>query len=109
MSELLKIHDEMLKKAEVEQLITNRVSLLEKYAAFATEKLQEAYPNNFTQDAVVELADQMIQHDLAVEEAEVKQAELQEKVAEFDEFGRVMARGYWDELQKLANAETSGK
>jgi uncharacterized protein YuzE len=56
----------------------------------------------------VELADQMIQHDINIEEQQVKQAELLEKIAELDEAGRIMARSFWDESLKL-NAETNSK
>lgn len=105
---LLEIHSQMLKEAEEKKLVAERVSILEKYAAFAEEQLRKEFPNNFTKADVAELADQMIQHDLAVEEQEAKQAEAQEKVAEFDELGRVMARGYFAELQKL-DAEKGSK
>jgi hypothetical protein len=108
MSNLLEIHEQMLKEAETKQLMEDRVSILEKYAAYAEQLLQKDYPNNFNKSDVVELADKMIQHDIEVEEQQAKEAELQEKVAEVDALGRVMARSYWDELQKL-NVEQSGK
>ena len=101
-------YNEMLKEAEQKELLTERVSILEKYAGLAEGLLQENYPNNYTKADVVELADQMIQHDLGVEEEQTKQAEVIEKIAELDEAGRIMARSFWDETLKL-NAEASGK
>jgi hypothetical protein len=108
MSQLLDTYNEMLKVAADRETLTERVSILEKYAGLAETELQKNYPNNFTKEDVVELADQMIQHDINIEEQQVKQAELLEKIAELDEAGRIMARSFWDESLKL-NAETNSK
>jgi hypothetical protein len=101
MSILLDTYNEMIKQSEQKEVLTERVSVLEKYASLAEQELQKAYPNNFTKADVVELADQMIQHDLSIEEAQTKQAEVVEKIAELDDAGRVMARAFWDETLKL--------
>lgn len=95
----------MLKEAEQREVLTERVSILEKYAALAESELQKAFPNNFNKQDVIELADQMIQHDLGVEEEAVKQSQVSEdvveKIAELDEAGRIMARSFWDETLKI--------
>jgi hypothetical protein len=97
MANLLEVHTQLLKEAEekraAEQLITERVTVLEKYATTATELMNQVYPNNHTQEDVIELADRMIQHDLQVEEQ-------QQKIAELDEAGRIMARAFMDEVNK---------
>jgi hypothetical protein len=108
MSQLIDTYNEMLKQAEEKEVLTERVSILEKYATLAEEQLQAKYPNNYNKADVVELADQMIQHDISIEENQAKQAEVIEKIAELDEAGRIMARSFWNETVKL-NAETSGK
>ena len=97
MASLLEVHTQLLKEAEeklaAEQLITERVAVLEKYANTAQELMQQNYPNDHTQSDVVELAERMIQHDLSIEEQ-------QQKIAELDEAGRIMARAFVDEVNK---------
>jgi len=99
MGRLLDIHNQLLKTAATktaeEALQTERVVILEKYAAVAQSLLQEKYPNNFTEADVVALTDGLIQRDIEIEEA-------QEKIAELDEAGRIMARAFVDEQQKLS-------
>ena len=94
---LLAIHEQMLKQAEEEKaqtkLAEERVAVIEKYAAAAQDLMNQYYPKDHTQDDVVELAERMIDHDLGVEEQ-------QQKIAELDEAGRIMARAFADELNK---------
>jgi hypothetical protein len=94
---LLQIHAEMLKKAEEEKVQTKlaeeRVAVIEKYASAAQELMNQYYPKDHTEADVVELAERMIDHDLEAEEQ-------QQKIAELDEAGRIMARAFADELNK---------
>lgn len=95
---LLHVYEKMQKEAEAKALIQERVEVIEKYASLAEELLTKEYGKDYTQDDVVELADKMIQHDLSVEEQ-------QEKVAEYDEAGRIMARAFVEELRKETPAK----
>lgn len=94
---LLEVHSQMLKeaneKAEQTKLAEERVLVIEKYASTAKALMNQAFPNNHTEQDVIELADAMIQHDLAVEEQ-------QQKVAELEEAGRIMARGFMAEVNQ---------
>jgi hypothetical protein len=92
---LLEVYEQMTKEAtektEQTKLAEERIRVIEKYAAAAQELMNKNYPNNHTDEDVVQLAELMINHDLQVEEE-------QQKVAELDEAGRVMARAFVDEL-----------
>jgi hypothetical protein len=96
MTILLDTYKELVKEAE-DAVVKERVDFLDKYAAFATEELQKEFPNNFTQDDVVDLAGRLIDNDLAVEAEQEKQAEAVNIVAEYikvaeaalaDEYGK---------------------
>ena len=95
--DLLTVHTEMLKQAaeqaEQSQLVEERVRVIEKYASVAKSLMNDFFPNNHTEDDVLEMADTLIQHDLQVEEQ-------QQKVAELEEAGRIMARGFIAEQNK---------
>ena len=86
-----KMQAEQLQKAAEDKVMTERVEVLSKYAEAAQALLQDKYPNNYTQADVEKLAVGMIQHDLEAEEQ-------QEKIAELDEAGRIMARAFLDEV-----------
>jgi hypothetical protein len=94
---LLQVHEQMLKAAEEKaaqaQIVEERVRILEKYASVAQSLMNEAFPNNHTEADVIELVDGLIQHDLQIEEQ-------QQKVAELEEAGRIMARGFMAETNK---------
>jgi hypothetical protein len=94
---LLQVHEEMLKqaneKAEQTKLAEERVRVIEKYATAAKELMVQRFPNDHTDEDVAELAEAMINHDLVVEEE-------QQKVAELEEAGRVMARAFVEEVKK---------
>jgi hypothetical protein len=94
---LLAVHEQMLKKAEEEKVQTKlaeeRVAVIEKYAAAAQDLMNQYYPKDHNPVDVAELTELMINHDLQVEEQ-------QEKIAELDEAGRIMARAFADELNK---------
>ena len=70
-------------------------SILEKYAQDAVQLLEENCPSEWTEEDAIKLANELMDLDLE------KSAEY-EKVAEWDEQGRVMARGFMDELEKEA-------
>jgi hypothetical protein len=94
---LLDVYEQMTKEAteknEQTKLAEERIRVIEKYATAAQELMNQNYPNNHTQEDVEQLAELMIDHDLKVEEE-------QQKVAELDEAGRVMARAFVDEVNK---------
>ncbi len=91
MSDLLNIYESMNKQAEADAEVNQRVDVLNKYASVATELLDEKYPNNYTQDDVVKLAEALIVRDIELEES-------MSKVAEYVEAGKIMARSFMEEL-----------
>jgi len=95
---LLEKHEQLLKLAEKQELQQERINIIVKYAEFAESKLAEAYGEDYTEDDVTELADKLINYDLAV-------AAEQEKVAEYDQLGRIVARAFLDEVEKSSNKE----
>jgi predicted ATP-dependent protease len=94
MSNLLETYEQLQKQAEYDELDKERVDVIVKYASLAEEKLSDAYGDNYTEDDVIKVAEFMIDNDLAVEEE-------QEKIAEYDQLGRIMARAYIDELSRI--------
>lgn len=94
---LLQVHDQMLKEAaevaEQTKIATERVAVIEKYASAAKELMTQFYPNNHSANDVTDLAELMINHDMQIEDE-------QQKVAELQEAGRVMARAFVDEIQQ---------
>lgn len=94
MGNLLEKYEEMQKVAETEALEQERVETIVKYASVAEEALSERFGDNYNEDDVIKLAEFLIDSDLEAEEE-------YEKIAEYDELGRVMARAYVDELSKL--------
>ncbi len=93
MGNLTQLHEEMLKQAAEDQATQENVNVLVKYATYAEELLEERFGDDYTEDDVEKLAEALIENDLAVEAD-------QEKVAEYDELGRVMARGFLNELEQ---------
>lgn len=96
---LLERYEGMQKEAEAQALEQDRINAIVKYASLAEERLSEAYGDDYTEDDVIKVAEFMIDSDLAVEEE-------QEKIAEYDQLGRIMAHAYADELAKI-EAESS--
>jgi hypothetical protein len=94
---LLEVHAQMLKEADEknaqETVAEERVRVIEKYASAAKDLMNKHYPNDHTDKDVEDLTESMIQHDIAVEEN-------QQKIAELDEAGRIMARAFVDEINK---------
>ena len=80
---------EAVKQAEAVE--NARVEVLTKYASAADNLLAQEYGEDYEQSDVIELAQKMINHDIA-------QEERQEKVAEYVEAGQVMARAFISEL-----------
>jgi len=92
---LIDTYNEMVKEAEVNEVVEDRLNILEKYAAAAEELLEAEYGESYEAGDVEKLASALIENDLYKEEE-------YEKVAELDVAGRIMARSFIDELQ---NAE----
>ena len=109
---LLEVYDEMVKEAEKEAayaVLQERVELLNKYAAVATELLNAEFPNNFEKADVVELADKLIQRDIDINEAQEKTAEINETLTEYVKTARALLEDEKVEftdstVEKLASA-----
>jgi hypothetical protein len=101
MGNLLEKYEELQKQAEAERIKQERINVLVKYATLAEEKLSEKFGDNYNEDDVIKVAEFLIDSDLAAE------AEY-EKIAEYDQLGRIMARAYIDELGKI-ESESSEK
>jgi len=71
------------------------IEYLEKYASYADQLLAEAYGTDYSVDDVEKLAESLIDLDME------KVAEM-ERVAEIVEAGQIQARGFADELIKIA-------
>lgn len=89
---LLDTYNEMQKEAEVTAEKIEKIEILEKYASVAEELLSSEY-DDYTAENVEKLASALIDHDMEVEEE-------QEKIAELDAAGRIMAKAYLDEISK---------
>ena len=95
MANLLEQYKNMQKVAEVESFENERVDAIVKYASLAEELLSEQYEDNqYNEDDVIKVAEYLIESDLAAEEE-------QEKVAEYDQLGRIMAQAFSDELSNI--------
>lgn len=99
---LLDVYNEMTKEAEVAQTVETekvaetqevdaRMEYLEKYAELADALLTEDFGDNYTEEDVVKLAEEMIRHDIEQEQA-------MEKVAEAYQIGVIIAKGLKAEL-----------
>ena len=89
---LLQTYENMQKTAEADEVMQDRVEVLEKYASLSEEMLEAEYGTDYNEADVEKLASALIDNDLTVEE-EV------EKVAELETSGRIMARAFIAELQ----------
>ena len=76
--------------------------ILKKYAESATYLLEKNFPQVWTDAEAVKLAQELMDLDLE------KAAEY-DKVAEWDTEGRILARAFYDELQKQAGLGTAVK
>jgi hypothetical protein len=94
MSNLLDLYTEMNKTAEEKVVANEKIAAITEYASAAEEVLSEKLGDNYDEDDVIKVASAMIENDLVV-------AEEQEKVAEYDQLGRIMAHSFNDELNKL--------
>ena len=95
MSDLLKIYEDMQKVAEADEVKKQRLDVIVKYATLAEEMLEEKFDDKYGEEDVIKVAEFLIDSDL---EAEAEQ----EKVAEYDQLGRIMARAYLDEMAKVS-------
>lgn len=92
MNKLLDVYNELVKEAEATpEIDQEKLAEVAKYAEAADTLLANEYGEDYNENDVEELAEMMLAHDIAVEEDE-------EKVAELDYAGRVMARAFIDEL-----------
>ena len=96
---------ELTKQAELEaqpeeevKLAEERMELLAKYAEFADNALREEYGDDYTEEDVEKLAEMLIARDIEI-------SEEQEKVAELVDAGKVLARSFAEELQKIADQQ----
>jgi len=96
MGRLLDLHEEKVKVAEV-PVISPEVEMLQKYAEFAEAELQKL-GKEYTEEDVVKVASWAIEQDLQTFSEE-------EKIAEYDDAGRIMARAFLDELDKEAGSK----
>ena len=80
---------EIQKEAQAEE--NERLNVLTKYASAADGLLAEQFGEDYEEADVIELAEKMINHDVAQEQS-------QEKVAEYVEAGQVMARAFIGEI-----------
>ena len=83
----------MQKEAENKEIEGQRRELLTKYAATAEEMLEKEHGKEYEATDVEKLAETLIDLD-------IKSAEEQEKVAEYVEAGKIMARSFVEELNK---------
>lgn len=97
---------ELSKQAELEtqpseeevKLAEERMDLIAKYAEFADNALREEFGDDYTEEDVEKLAEMLIARDLEI-------SEEQEKVAEIVDAGKVLARSFAEELQKIADQQ----
>jgi len=94
MGNLLETYEDMQKVAEAEAVSQERINAVVKYASLAEEALSEEYGEDYDEDDVIKVAEFMIDSDLA-------QDDEQEKVAEYDQLGRIMAHAFADEQAKI--------
>jgi patatin-like phospholipase/acyl hydrolase len=86
MAILLEVYNDMIKEAEetaAKAVVQERVAMLDKYATLATELLNAEFPNDFDKNDVVELADKLIERDVAIADMQEKTAEAKELLGEY--------------------------
>ncbi len=94
MENLLNIYEEMNKTAEENAEVRETVVAITKYASKAEEALEAELGDKYDKEDVIKVASAMIESDQAL-------LAEQEKVAEYDQLGRIMAHSFNDELAKL--------
>ena len=83
-NDLVKEAEEAAKNAELQE----RIEFLNKYASLATELMAAEFPNDYTKDDVVALADRLIERDLAITDQQEKTAEAVETIGEYVKVAR---------------------
>jgi hypothetical protein len=91
MSKLIEVYNQMVKEAEVADYFEKIAAIFEKYAETAESYLQEEYGADYNVDDVTDLARGLMNRDSEI-------LAEQEKVAEYDELGRNLARTYFAKL-----------
>ncbi len=95
---LLDTYEVMQKEAAANEVESQRREMLTKYASAAEELLEEEYGEDYKAEDVENLAEKLIELD---EEA----VEEQQKVAEYVEAGKVMAKSFIKELKEKKATE----
>lgn len=95
---LMETYEAMQKEAEVAEVEAQRRDVLTKYASAAEELLENEYGDDYNAEDVELLAEALI-------EADVQAAEQQEKVAEYENAGKLMAQAFVEELKASKEAE----
>lgn len=94
----METYEAMQKEAEVAEVEAQRRDVLTKYASAAEELLENEYGDDYNAEDVELLAEALI-------EADVQAAEQQEKVAEYENAGKLMAQAFVEELKASKEAE----
>jgi hypothetical protein len=91
MALLIDVYNGLVKEATevaTKEMIAERVELLDKYAALATELLNAEFPNNYDKNDVIALADKLIERDIVISDIQEKQAEAKELIGEYVKVSR---------------------
>jgi len=95
MARLLEVYDEMLKEAELSKMAEEVQFMFAKYAETAESLLKEEYGTEFDVNDVESLARGLMERDSEI-------LEETQKVAEYEEIGRQIAREFAEEVKKEA-------
>ncbi len=95
---LLDTYDAMQKEAAANEVDAQRREMLTKYASAAEELLENEYGEDYKAEDVETLAEKLI-------ELDVEAVEEQQKVAEYVEAGKVMAKSFLEELKEKKATE----
>lgn len=93
---LLETYENMKTKAAEDQLNVQRWEVINEYAKFAAEKLEENFPGQWTQEDQLKLASALI-------EADTEESEKIAHVENIKEAAVIFAREAWDEWSRLEN------
>jgi len=97
MARLLEVYKDMLKEAEFSKMAEEVQLMFEKYAETAESLLKEEYGTDFNAEDIESLARGLMERDSNI-------IEETEKVAEYEEIGRQLARDFAEEVKTAAVA-----
>lgn len=112
MALLINVYNDLVKEAEeaaTKEVIAERVEVLSKYADLATELLNAEFPNDYSKDDVVALADKLIERDMVITAEQEKQAEAKALLGEYVQVSRDLLTQEYDknfndaDVEKLAS------